>query len=67
MANAVAPLAANMSQTAQHMTGEDFSKRLTEAVENMTHRLGEATTKLSGVLLSFEEAGMKARENLAAY
>jgi hypothetical protein len=62
--DAIAPLSAKLTQTTQNFTGEDFARRLTTAVENMTQRLDEAATKLSGVVASFEEAGKTARTDL---
>lgn len=64
MTAAVAPLAANIKESTRDMTGVDFSTRLTEAVESMTRRLGEATDKLSHVVTSFEAAGKIARDDL---
>jgi hypothetical protein len=64
LTDALAPLSAKLTQTTHNFTGEDFARRLTTAVDNMTRRLDEAATKLTGVVVSFEEAGKIARSDL---
>lgn len=64
LTDAIAPLSAKLTQTTQNITGEDFARRLTTAVENMTRRIDDAATKLSGVVASFAEAGKAAQSDL---